>query len=1162
MKLCLPLLVLYDIKMNKIGLYFCLIILQINNSLLAQPGTVLPSPQGSGLVRMQSVPVDMYTGIPQIYESLYNLPHPSGRSIPVGLSYHAGGIKVQDLAGPVGLGWQLQAGGMITRVVKGIPDTDGGFWDPTKPDDEKFPSITSGLKDGEHDDFFYQAPGISGKFQVGKDGESIMQMPKKDLLISMVDGFDNGWVIVDNYGVRYYFGSTASSRESLVKTPRVGNIHPDWAETEYIATWYLDRIEYPDHSIPVSFTYGSAPDFTYYYYANAYQVKYDPGVETKSINRDTKIEVKSPKYIKSISNGPYSIKFDWNKSGRQDLSTWYLNNVSINYNNSEVSSFKLKYFYFSSEDSFFENFIGVIPSCNDANCKRLGLSKLILNSKGKSLTHREFEYFKDDDDSTTDWNNNSLPPRNSRLYDHWGYSNGTTSSNLSTTLRVPINEHNGSYNPALRNANSNFSRAWSIRKIKKVSGEEVTYHLESNGLYGGLRVGGIDYYDPASDDTYTESYTYSSPVSYGVPTYMLHIEYQQGGTTIKKYTYYSSSEVALFDQNGAAVGYRTVTKTTTNGGKIVYTFNTLTQRPDDDATLTVGGSVTVYPELSPKTSKFWERGTVEETRVYDAEDVLLHSSDPEYSFDVLPTEWKWGNLIVAYFGSNNLEGFDFIAGTPTTIELPDNFVVFNYDSYSSYMRLSEISVIKETNADTEVLTEYFYHDDWRNFVDEIETTYADGSKKRIINSYVTDICTPDATWDENDSEEVQGYWTAFASRMIANPVESQSWYARNGVNYNLTGASLQTFQTVGTTLSQLIVPLKKYSLEIEDGSTSFSAVSLGVDGLSFSKDSRYKDLTEYIFNNDGRISSQRSFNGNSISYGWGYGNTIITSESINEDFTTNYTHIPLVGVKTITDPNGQVTEYEYDAFNRLRVVWDATDPNNKEILKRHRYHYDGQDEDLSATVTDYGLNLVDSDIIFTSNHAASFYGNTVHYWDFGDGTVLETPDHEVTHAYSSTGIYSVKLTLINPEYDPIQTMPYNQNIKSQMYQGAVCFTKNRYNQCDDTYEVTGTGCLAAGPPSQVSLGVMSSLPAGGAYCNPFVDYNWSYRLAGNTYWTSISGSNPSITLPTIVLTREGTNEFKCILTDECGNSFEATGNFIVEYDCGGGGGDGDLPVKY
>src|SRR5688572_15419939 len=82
---------------------------------------VPPSPNASSLGKFGDVPVGLYTGTPSIGVPIFDI---NGRelSVPIALSYHAGGIKVEEVASNVGLGWSLQAGGMISRTMRGEPD--------------------------------------------------------------------------------------------------------------------------------------------------------------------------------------------------------------------------------------------------------------------------------------------------------------------------------------------------------------------------------------------------------------------------------------------------------------------------------------------------------------------------------------------------------------------------------------------------------------------------------------------------------------------------------------------------------------------------------------------------------------------------------------------------------------------------------------------------------------------------------------------------------------------------------------------------------------------------------------------------------------------------------------------------------------------------------
>jgi hypothetical protein len=87
---------------------------------------VMPSPNAASLGKYGDIPVSYYSGVPSIGIPIYTVQQGS-ISLPISLSYHAGGVKVGEPASWVGLGWSLSAGGMISRTVQGKADERGNM---------------------------------------------------------------------------------------------------------------------------------------------------------------------------------------------------------------------------------------------------------------------------------------------------------------------------------------------------------------------------------------------------------------------------------------------------------------------------------------------------------------------------------------------------------------------------------------------------------------------------------------------------------------------------------------------------------------------------------------------------------------------------------------------------------------------------------------------------------------------------------------------------------------------------------------------------------------------------------------------------------------------------------------------------------------------------
>jgi hypothetical protein len=88
---------------------------QINTDI---PNFVPPSPNAQTFLKYGDFPVSNYTGVPGIDIPVYSIKL-KDISLPISISYNASGIRVDEEAGRVGLGWALNAGGLISQTIMG-----------------------------------------------------------------------------------------------------------------------------------------------------------------------------------------------------------------------------------------------------------------------------------------------------------------------------------------------------------------------------------------------------------------------------------------------------------------------------------------------------------------------------------------------------------------------------------------------------------------------------------------------------------------------------------------------------------------------------------------------------------------------------------------------------------------------------------------------------------------------------------------------------------------------------------------------------------------------------------------------------------------------------------------------------------------------------------
>jgi hypothetical protein len=166
----------------------------------------------------------------------------------VGLNYHASGIKVAELASWVGLGWNLNFGGQISRTIVGNPDESTRGW---VRGGSAFPMefLVSGgtladmtaMEDGtdtEPDIFSFSAGNHSGKFYFNAAG-GVVVVPKQDVQIISNGTNLNSFTIVTPEGERYIYGVDLNDA-SIPAAYEIG-FNPSIGATRQV--WHLVKIE-------------------------------------------------------------------------------------------------------------------------------------------------------------------------------------------------------------------------------------------------------------------------------------------------------------------------------------------------------------------------------------------------------------------------------------------------------------------------------------------------------------------------------------------------------------------------------------------------------------------------------------------------------------------------------------------------------------------------------------------------------------------------------------------------------------------------------------------------------------------------------------------------------------------------------------------------------
>ncbi len=292
-------------KSKYVLLIFCFCLHEYSNAQSVNQMINFPSPNAMSLGLYGEVPVSLFTGKPKIEIPFYEVKCGELR-LPISLSYNSAAVRPNAHPGWVGMGWALNAGGLITRKIKGVPDEyyikenrssilghstlefDYGYYynhdklDRTdwntknyveqlaKGENYKmYQNKVGEWKDTEPDEFIFNFNGYTGKFYFNEKGK-IEVISKYDLKIEVNKNFMDlrmpspesfliyknvfifptikqitGFRITTPDGVKYEFGAWSVTRENTLAIEYSNNFFQQFFFINF-DTWKLVRIESPN----------------------------------------------------------------------------------------------------------------------------------------------------------------------------------------------------------------------------------------------------------------------------------------------------------------------------------------------------------------------------------------------------------------------------------------------------------------------------------------------------------------------------------------------------------------------------------------------------------------------------------------------------------------------------------------------------------------------------------------------------------------------------------------------------------------------------------------------------------------------------------------------------------------------------------------------------
>ncbi len=676
---------------------------------------------------------------------------------------------------------------------------------------------------------------------------------------------------------------------------------------------------------------------------------------------------------------------------------------------------------------------------NDSPSERLMLNR--INTKdiitSSCVIKHDFEYFKE--------TGNELPEyldANDQT-DHWGFFN----KNSFPLIQLYATNANSFINHKEASDVLSVLRSGTLKKITYPTGGYTEFNFEKHDFYkylevyedgsidlenntnsskmGGIRIQSINSFDGSTTKTKTYEYKYgteSSGISSGKHQY-LWSNYEVKASNDPNVTF---TRTAFSYQNllptginslGSHIGYREVKEKNADNSYTIYKYTNF----ESDYTENVKRHMDEAIPLSLRVQSFGAKYDPRIDRSFERGKLLFEGHYKNPTTPVLIKKITYKRVTNSNGPVRAVNASYFTVCNNTTVGV---YLGFPYKHYTDFFRPETETVQQYDQADpsrfTTDVTEYETYNSL-GMPTKIKTTRS-GKSTITYKKYAVDFAAP-----ENSDADVKPLWKL--QQLGATGVLVEQVISNNDINYtNDSPADVQRFVDGYLNIFRYddasnvqIWQTRRYVPSSPSTSFAFAYVSGNnlVKDAGFSKVIlQFPDNFSDGYTTYGEPKLFKGADGIWNGFTWGSGNEtgLVKSKSVGVNTsklqTTSYTYSqPLVGVSQITDPNNFATKYEYDGFNRLKVIKDYS--NN--IIKSYSYNLKNSNP-FSLTVINIG-----------QSQSGTQPGSNVPLpaWSSNFVTVDAGPELDYSTQSNPSIFYSENTNKVSPRFWTIYVAPCN-----------------------------------------------------------------------------------------------------------------------------------------